>query len=88
MEKLGRDDVGFLFFKQIYPVHKIVFDYLIRAEIKIAIEQNPTGQFAKLLENETHINMNHRILKHSGYTFSVEEIHERLKKVIEGDENI
>ncbi len=88
LEKLDRDDVGFLFFKQIYPVHKIVFDYLIRAEIKIAIEQNPTGQFAKLLENETHINMNHRILKHSGYTFSVEEIHDRLQKVIEGEENI
>ncbi|MHA1472565.1 MAG: 2-oxoacid:acceptor oxidoreductase subunit alpha [Promethearchaeota archaeon] len=88
LEKLGRDDVGFLFFRQVYPVHKDVFDYLIKAEIKIAIEQNPTGQFAKLLENETHINMNHRILKHSGYTFSVEEIHDRLKKVIEGDENI
>ncbi|MHA1476734.1 MAG: 2-oxoacid:acceptor oxidoreductase subunit alpha [Promethearchaeota archaeon] len=88
LEILDRDDVGFLFFKQIYPVHKNVFDYLIRAEVKIAIEQNPTGQFAKLLENETHINMNHRILKHSGYTFSVEEIHDRLKKVIEGDENI
>jgi 2-oxoglutarate ferredoxin oxidoreductase subunit alpha len=88
LEILDRDDVGFLFFKQIYPVHKSVFDYLIRAEVKIAIEQNPTGQFAKLLENETHINMNHRILKHSGYTFSVEEIHDRLKKVIEGDENI
>ncbi len=87
LEKLDRDDVGFLFFKQIYPVHKIVFDYLIKAEVKIAIEQNPTGQFAKLLENETHINMNHRILKHSGYTFSVEEIHDRLKKVIAGDEN-
>ena len=88
LERLDRDDVGFLFFRQVYPVHKDVFDYLIKAEIKIAIEQNPTGQFAKLLENETHINMNHRILKHSGYTFSVEEIHDRLKKVIEGDENI
>ncbi len=88
LEKLDRDDVGFLFFKQIYPVHNSVFDYLIKAEIKIAIEQNPTGQFAKLLENETHINMNHRILKHSGYTFSVEEIHNRLKKIIEGDKNV
>ena len=88
LEKLNREDVGFLFFKQIYPLHKNVFDYLIRAETKIAIEQNPTGQFAKLLENETHIYMNHRILKHSGYTFSVEEIHDRLIKIIEGDENI
>lgn len=88
LEKLSRDDVAFLSFKQIYPVHSSVFEYLIKAEVKIAIEQNPTGQFAKLLENETHINMNHRILKHSGYTFSVEEIFEKLKKIIEGDENI
>ncbi|MFX1490062.1 MAG: 2-oxoacid:acceptor oxidoreductase subunit alpha, partial [Promethearchaeota archaeon] len=59
-------------------------DYLIKAEIKISIEQNPTGQFAKLLENETHINMNHRILKYSGYVFSVEEIVDKLRKVIKG----
>ncbi|MHA1932294.1 MAG: 2-oxoacid:acceptor oxidoreductase subunit alpha [Promethearchaeota archaeon] len=85
LEKLDRDDIGFLFFKQIYPIHESVLDYLIKAEIKISIEQNPTGQFAKLLENETHINMNHRILKYSGYIFSVEEIVERLKKIIEGD---
>jgi 2-oxoglutarate ferredoxin oxidoreductase subunit alpha len=85
LEILDRDDIGFLFFKQIYPVHEIVRDYLIKAEIKISIEQNPTGQFAKLLENETHINMNHRILKFSGYVFSVEEIIERLKQIIGGD---
>ena len=53
-------------------------------ELKNCMEQT----VQKLLENETHINMNHRILKHSGYTYSVEEIHDRLKKVIEGDENI
>ena len=85
LEKLDRDDIGFLFFKQIYPIHEIVLDYLIKAEIKISIEQNPTGQFAKLLENETHINMNYRILKYSGYVFSVEEIVDKLKKIIEGD---
>ncbi|MHA2281407.1 MAG: 2-oxoacid:acceptor oxidoreductase subunit alpha [Promethearchaeota archaeon] len=85
LEKLDRDDIGFLFFKQIYPIHENVLNYLIKAEIKISIEQNPTGQFAKLLENETHINMNHRILKYSGYVFSVEEIVDRLKKIIEGD---
>jgi len=84
LERLDRNDIGFLFFKQIYPIHEKVFDYLIKAEIKISIEQNPTGQFAKLLENETHINMNHRILKFSGYVFSVEEIVTRLKKIIEG----
>jgi 2-oxoglutarate ferredoxin oxidoreductase subunit alpha len=88
LEKLNRADVAFLFFKQIYPLHKSVIDYLIKAEIKIAIEQNPMGDFAQLIENETHINMNHRILKHSGYVFSVEELYNRLEKVIEEDENV
>lgn len=85
LEQLDRDDIAFLFFNQIYPIHKSVLDYLIKAEIKIAIEQNPTGQFAKLLENETHINMNHRILKHSGYVFSVEEIISELKNIVGDD---
>jgi 2-oxoglutarate ferredoxin oxidoreductase subunit alpha len=84
LERLDRDDLAFLFFKQIYPIHESVLDYLIKAEIKISIEQNPTGQFAKLLENETHINMNYRIVKYSGYVFSVEEIVDKLKKVIKG----
>jgi len=88
LDILNRDDVAFLHFKQIYPLHSSLFDYLIKAECKIAIEQNPTGQFAKLIENETHINMNHRILKHSGYVFSVEEILERLTKLIEGEERV
>ncbi|NVM34937.1 MAG: 2-oxoacid:acceptor oxidoreductase subunit alpha [Candidatus Lokiarchaeota archaeon] len=84
LEILDRSDVGFLFFKQIYPIHENVLNYLIKAEIKISIEQNPTGQFAKLLENETHINMNYRILKYSGYVLSVEEIVSKLKIIIEG----
>ncbi|MFX1298628.1 MAG: 2-oxoacid:acceptor oxidoreductase subunit alpha [Promethearchaeota archaeon] len=84
LEILNRKDVGFLFFKQIYPVHDSTLNYLIKAEIKISIEQNPTGQFAKLLENETHINMNHLILKYSGYVFSVEEIINKLRKIIGG----
>lgn len=85
LERLDRDDLSFIFFKQIYPIHESAVEYLIKAKITISIEQNPTGQFAKLLENETHININHRILKYSGYVFSVEEIVERLKNIIEGD---
>lgn len=85
IEILNRIDIGFLHFKQVYPIHENVLNYLIKAGIKISIEQNPTGQFAKLLENETHINMNHRILKYSGYVFSVEEIVSKLKKIIGDD---
>jgi 2-oxoglutarate ferredoxin oxidoreductase subunit alpha len=85
LERLNRDDIAFLYFKQIYPIHDSTLDYLMKAEVTISIEQNPTGQFAKLLENETHINMNYRILKYSGYIFSVEEIMERLKNIVGGE---
>jgi 2-oxoglutarate ferredoxin oxidoreductase subunit alpha len=84
LELLNRDDIGYIHFKQIYPIHESVLNYLNKAEIKISIEQNPTGQFAKLLENETHIYINCRILKFNGYVFSVEEIVAELKKVVRG----
>ena len=84
MEKLNRKDIGYLHFNQLFPVHPCVKDYLVKAKTTIAIEQNATGQFAKLLENETHINMKHRVLKYSGHTFSVEEIAEKVSNCIKG----
>jgi 2-oxoglutarate ferredoxin oxidoreductase subunit alpha len=84
LEKLERNNIGYLHFNQLFPVHSCIKDFLTKAKTTIAIEQNPTGQFARLLENETHINIDHRILKHSGYTFSVEEIKDKITKCIKG----
>ena len=83
LEIINRSDVGFLHFNQVYPLNKITNDYVSNAEKLIIIESNPSGQFANLIELETHRKIDHLILKYSGYTFSVEEIIHRIKKIIE-----
>jgi 2-oxoglutarate ferredoxin oxidoreductase subunit alpha len=83
IEIINRSDVGFLHFRQIYPLNEATNDYVSKAEKLIIIESNPTGQFAKLIELETHHKIDYHILKSSGYTFSVEELLNRIKKAIE-----
>lgn len=85
LENLNRDSIAFLHFKQVYPLHSRVNDYFSKAKKIIVIENNPTGQFAKLLELETHVKIDTTILNYSGYVFSVEELYQKLKKIVEGD---
>jgi 2-oxoglutarate ferredoxin oxidoreductase subunit alpha len=85
-KKINREDIGFLHFNQVYPIHSSAKKFLKKGKVKIAIEQNPTGQFADLLENEFHIPVNEKILKYSGYTFSVEEIISKIICAINGGE--
>jgi 2-oxoglutarate ferredoxin oxidoreductase subunit alpha len=83
LEILNRSDVGFLHYKQVYPLNKITNNYVSKVEKLIVVESNPSGQFANLIELETHRKVDHLILKYSGYIFSVEEMINRIKKVIE-----
>ncbi|MFX1255562.1 MAG: 2-oxoacid:acceptor oxidoreductase subunit alpha [Promethearchaeota archaeon] len=80
--ELERDDIAFLHFKQVYPLHKSTADYLKRAEKIIIIENNATSQFGKLLKLETGFSLDTRILKYDGLPFSVEEVLERIQKEI------
>lgn len=82
LEKINRTDIGFLHFKQVYPIHVSTSNYILNAKKTIVVESNPTGQFAKLLEQEIHKKIDHTILKYSGYTFSIEELEKKIKKVI------
>lgn len=78
VERLGRKDVAVLHFKQVYPVHAFAGRWLGQAASTIMVENNATGQFAKLLKLSTGIDMTHKILKYDGMPFSVEELTERL----------
>ena len=82
IKNLTRGDVAFLHFKQVYPVHDKVAAYLERAEKTIIIENNATGQFARLIKLHTGIDIENRILKYSGLSFSVEELTERLNRLL------
>ncbi len=80
---LGREDVAFLHFKQVYPLPSETQAYLQRAEKTIIVENNATAQFAKLITLHTGIDIKNKILKYNGLSFHVEELTERLKDLLD-----
>lgn len=80
--KLGRDDVAFLHYKQVYPLHEETADLLNKAQTTLLIEGNATSQFGKLIRLNTGIEVDHKILKYSGLNFTVEEIVEELRAIL------
>lgn len=74
------EKVSFLHFKQIYPFHKEVAEYLEKAEDVIIFENNAQGQMANLIKLETGFEIQEKILKYDGMPFSVEDVEENLKE--------
>jgi 2-oxoglutarate ferredoxin oxidoreductase subunit alpha len=83
VRNLGRDDVALLHFKQVHPLPEKTAAYLERAERTVIIEGNATGQLAKQIKLHTGINVDKRILKYSGLSFSVEEVERELAGLID-----
>lgn len=83
LERLGRQDTAFLHFKQVYPLHPNTVDYLQKAKKKMIVENNGTGQFARLIRMQTGFDMDQKILKYNGLPFSVEELEVQLKSVVD-----
>jgi 2-oxoglutarate ferredoxin oxidoreductase subunit alpha len=82
LQKLGRDDVTLLHFKQVYPLPEETADYLKKARQTIIVENNATSQFAKLIRLHTGIEIENKILKYNGLSFYVDELAENLKNVL------
>lgn len=82
LERLRRDDVAFLYFKQVYPLHEKTNEFLKKAKQTIIVENNATSQFSKLIKLYTNIEIETKILKYDGTPFSVEEILGKLKDKI------
>lgn len=76
-----KKDFALLHFVQVYPVNKVINDYVQKAEKLLIIEQNATGQFEKLLKQEFEINFDKKLLKYNGLPFSIEEIRSFLEKI-------
>lgn len=83
LERLGRSDTAFLHFKQVYPLHENTTGYLQKAKRKVIVESNGTSQFGQLLRMQTGFMMDRNILKYNGLPFSVEELEEQLKTVLD-----
>ena len=82
IERLERDDVSMLHFKQVYPLHPDTHKYLEKAENILLIENNATSQFGSILKLFAGIDIQTKILKYNGLMFSVEELKEKLQNVI------
>ena len=83
LKKLNQEDVAFLHFKQVYPLHPNTLTYLKKAKKTVIVENNGTGQFGQLIRLQTGFDMDRKILKYNGLPFSVEELGERLKSILE-----
>ncbi|MEN6379457.1 MAG: 2-oxoacid:acceptor oxidoreductase subunit alpha [Methanofastidiosum sp.] len=83
LKQLREPKLGFLYFKQVYPLPREVMGYLINAKKVIAIENNASGQFANLIKRETGFEIKDKILKYDGRPFSVEEVTTRIKDILE-----
>jgi 2-oxoglutarate ferredoxin oxidoreductase subunit alpha len=83
IERLGREDIAFLHFKQVYPLHLDTIAYLQKAKKKVIIENNGTSQFGQLIQMQIGFDMDRKILKYNGLPFSVEELEVQLKSVLD-----
>jgi 2-oxoglutarate ferredoxin oxidoreductase subunit alpha len=81
--RLGTNDVAFLHFKQVYPLHPEAIAYFKKAKKTVIIENNGTGQFGQLIRMQTGFDMDRKILKYNGLPFSADELEKELKSVLE-----
>ena len=81
LKRLDSKDISFLHFKQVYPLSPDTRKYIEKARKTIVVENNATGQFARLIKMETGIRIDKSILKYNGLPFGVEEIVTRLKEI-------
>ena len=78
LENIGREDISFLHFKQVFPLHDDTIEYLTRAEKTIIVENNATSQFSKLIRQQTGYDIRYKILQYNGLPFSVETIKKEI----------
>lgn len=82
LEDLGRDEISFLHFKQVYPLYAGTEGYLKKAKKTIIVENNATSQFSRLIKLSTGVNIEKKILKYNGLAFSVEEVAANIQKIL------
>lgn len=73
LELSGRSDVAALHFHQVYPLPEKAKKLFAQKKV-VVLENNATGQFARLLKLEYGIEISENILKYDGDPFCVEEV--------------
>ncbi len=79
---IGDSRLAMMHVTQIYPLHLTIKFRMSKAQKVIVVENNATGQFAKLMTRETGLPVHQTILKYDGMPFSVEELVEKISAAI------
>ena len=81
LDSLNREDIAFLYFKQVHPLHETTKKYLDKADMTVIFENNIESQFANQIKLQTDYIIDKKILKYNGRPFSVEEVIESLENL-------
>lgn len=81
---LDRDDIAVLHFSQVFPLPHETRNILGKADTTIAVENNYTGQFEKLLRTRTGFEVQHHIRKYDGRPFCAELLAEKILGIAGG----
>lgn len=80
--RAGGTDIGYIHFSEIYPMRNDVIPQgILQNSRLIGVENNATGQLAKLLKMEAGVEVTDKILKYDGRPFSTEELVEKIKNL-------
>jgi len=82
LARVGDPETAFLYSPQVYPLADQVKEHLHQAERLIVIENNATGQFARLIQRETGRQADACWLQYNGRPFSVEFLEHRLRQEV------
>ncbi len=85
LEEAERKGIGGLHFRQVYPLHPKTAAFLDRAKKILVIENNPSGQFARLLKMTFGAETGDGLRKYNGLPFSREEISQALDKEMDNE---
>jgi 2-oxoglutarate/2-oxoacid ferredoxin oxidoreductase subunit alpha len=83
LEQLQLPATAFLHCQQLYPLPAALLEHLRSATQIIVIENNATGQFARLLRAEGGCTIHSEWHKYNGLAFSVDEVVELLRQEVE-----
>ena len=82
VENIDDKEVSEVHFVQVFPINKKTKKMIKDAGKVIVVENNASGQFANLLEKECERKIDERILKWNGDPYSVEELEEKIGKIL------
>ncbi|MEI9966721.1 MAG: 2-oxoacid:acceptor oxidoreductase subunit alpha [Candidatus Moraniibacteriota bacterium] len=78
LESIGNDALAGVHFSQVYPLPPAGKKLFAKKKV-VVLENNATGQFARLLSETYGVKITGRVLKYDGNPFSVEETVKELK---------